>query len=120
MLNYFFFYVYYSFTSSSSSLRNPHAWYTLSAQNGEQPPSSSFLVYPQFTCHFSTLLLFLFFSSLIRLHAIVFPQVSIWCKQGIFGRKVLLGEVRIALGSLNLSVKQISWYNLFNDSQLSE
>ncbi|XP_078361691.1 regulating synaptic membrane exocytosis protein 2-like isoform X1 [Oculina patagonica] len=46
--------------------------------------------------------------------------VSIWCKQGIFGRKVLLGEVRIALGSLNLSVKQVSWYKLFIESQLSD
>lgn len=54
------------------------------------------------------------------LQTIVFPQVSIWCKQGIFGRKVLLGEVRIALGALNLSVKQVSWYKLFIDSQLSE
>ena len=43
-----------------------------------------------------------------------------WCKQGIFGRKVLLGEIRVALGSLNLSVKQVSWYQLFIDSQLSE
>lgn len=51
---------------------------------------------------------------------IVFHQVSIWCKQGIFGRKVLLGEVRIALGSLNLSVKQVSWYKLFIEFQLSD
>ncbi|CAH3161982.1 unnamed protein product [Pocillopora meandrina] len=46
--------------------------------------------------------------------------VSVWCKQGIFGRKVLLGEVHIALGSLNLSVKQVAWYKLFIESQLSD
>ncbi|KAJ7387552.1 hypothetical protein OS493_000883 [Desmophyllum pertusum] len=39
-------------------------------------------------------------------------MVSIWYKQGIFGRKALLGEVRIALGSLNLSVKQVAWYKV--------
>ena len=62
----------------------------------------------------------LLFCHLICFRIIVYPQVSIWCKQGIFGRKVLLGDVRIALGSLNLSVKQVSWYKLLNDSQLSE
>lgn len=62
----------------------------------------------------------LLFCHLICFQTIVYPQVSIWCKQGIFCRKVLLGDVRIALGSLNLSVKQVSWYKLLNDSQLSE
>ena len=47
-------------------------------------------------------------------------KVSVWCKQGIFGRKVLLGEVHIALGSLNLSIKQVAWYKLFIDCHLSD
>jgi len=66
------------------------------------------------------LLWFFFFCQFNSLQTIVFLQVSMWCKQGIFGRKVLLGEIRVALGSLNLSVKQVSWYQLFIDSQLSE
>ena len=49
-----------------------------------------------------------------------FYQVSVWCKQGIFGRKVLLGEVRVALASLDLSVKQVAWYKLFIEHQLSD
>ena len=86
---------------------------TLPAPSYPPPPP------PNLLATFSTYLCSSF-CHLICFQTIVYPQVSVWCKQGIFGRKVLLGDVRIALGSLNLSVKQVSWYKLLNDSQLSE